>query len=673
MEPDKEYFAFISYKREDEKWAKWLQHKLEHYRFPTNLNERTDLPKNIRPTFRDITDLTPGVLAEEIDVALRNSQWLIVICSPRSARSPWVGKEAQTFIDHGRSEHIIPFVIEGNPFSKEPDAECYPEALLNLTGDCELLATNINEMGRDAAAIKVVARMFGLKFDTLWRRHEREQRRKRWLIVAGSILFALLSLAVGAYVARMNIQLDKANANLTAVNKEVQAERDRAKKATDSLIIVNKEVLAERDRANTERDRAEEVTNSLRTAYDSITRQNDLIQQQNVQLAEERDNVLRANWKMMENRARFVAEKGQELIVDHDSYTARLLALAILPESMDNPDKPYISEVEALLRDASYNDEGVLRGHTGRVSTVVFSPDGKRIVTGSDDKTIRIWDAATGRQIGEPLIGHTERITSVAFSYDNKRIVSGAFDGTIRIWDVITGKQIREIIVGNDYKGLITSVSFSPDGKSVVSGACDSTIRIWEVTTGIQIGNSLLGHTDAVNSVAFSPDGKRIVSGSWDNTVRIWDVTTGIQVGNSLVGHNGAVNFVSFSPDGVNVVSASMDETVCIWNAITGKRIRIIEGLHFGGSGHPMGIQSAEFSFDGNKIVSGVASNLVEIWDASTGWSLGLWRGHTDYVNSVMFSPDGRNIVSASNDHTARIWDITSSTYSLVGKPIQGG
>ena len=100
---DKRYFAFISYKREDEKWAKWLQEKLEHYRFPTNLNGRTDLPKSIRPTFRDVTDLTPGLLAEEIKKALNDSQWLIVVCSPRSAKSQWVCKEAQTFIDLGRS------------------------------------------------------------------------------------------------------------------------------------------------------------------------------------------------------------------------------------------------------------------------------------------------------------------------------------------------------------------------------------------------------------------------------------------------------------------------------------------------------------------------------------------------------------------------------------------
>lgn len=189
MKKEKEYYAFISYKREDEKWAKWLQDKLEHYHFPTNLNGRTDLPTYIRPTFRDVTDLTPGLLTEEIDKALRSSEWLIVICSPRSAKSPWVCKEAQTFIDLGRAKHIIPFVIEGAPFSNNTLTECYPESLLNLTGSRELLAANINEMGRVAAVIKVVARMFNLRFDVLWQRHERRRKKIRNIWLAVIILF----------------------------------------------------------------------------------------------------------------------------------------------------------------------------------------------------------------------------------------------------------------------------------------------------------------------------------------------------------------------------------------------------------------------------------------------------------------------------------------------------
>ena len=169
-----DYYAFISYKREDEEWAKWLQHKLEHYRLPSNLNGRTDLPREIRPVFKDTSELNPGNLPQQIHDALDGSKFLIVVCSPRSAQSEWVNKEVSTFIEMGRTKRIIPFIIEGTAFSKDAADECFPQALRQLPEDQEILGANINEMGRDAAAVKVIAQMFGMKFDALWQRHERE-------------------------------------------------------------------------------------------------------------------------------------------------------------------------------------------------------------------------------------------------------------------------------------------------------------------------------------------------------------------------------------------------------------------------------------------------------------------------------------------------------------------
>ena len=187
------YHAFISYKREDEEWAKWLQHKLEHYKLPSNLNGRSDLPKEIRPIFRDQSDLAGGVLANEINKALQSSKYLIVICSPRAAQSGWVGKEVQTFIELGRTDKIIPFIIGGTAYAQDPIDECFPLALRKLPSHQELLGVNINEMGRDAAAVKVVAQMFGLQFDELWRRYEREKSKKRNRAFIGIVLFALIS------------------------------------------------------------------------------------------------------------------------------------------------------------------------------------------------------------------------------------------------------------------------------------------------------------------------------------------------------------------------------------------------------------------------------------------------------------------------------------------------
>lgn len=193
-----EYFAFISYKREDEKWAKRLQRKLESYRLPTALRKKyPDLPGKIRPIFRDQSDLAGGNLNNEIEKSLDGSKYLIVICSPRSAKSPWVSKEVQYFINHGREDAIIPFIIGGIPNSPVPQDECFPEGLRNLNGTKEILGININEMGRSAAMIKVVARMLGLRFDILWQRYRR--KRVRRIVSLSSVAILLMVCALCCY------------------------------------------------------------------------------------------------------------------------------------------------------------------------------------------------------------------------------------------------------------------------------------------------------------------------------------------------------------------------------------------------------------------------------------------------------------------------------------------
>ena len=265
----------------------------------------------------------------------------------------------------------------------------------------------------------------------------------------------------------------------------------------------------------------------------------------------------------------------------------------------------------SLFAYLDYQDVSLLtlRGHTNRVESAAFSPDGQRIVSASGDRTIRIWDAQTGEQIGSPLTGHTGGVESAAFSPDGQRIVSASGDNTIRIWDAQTGEQIGNSLRG--HTNWVRSAAFSPDGQRIVSASDDYTIRIWDAHTGEQIGSPLRGHTSSVWSAAFSPDGKRIVSASWDETIRIWDAHTGEQIGSPLRGHTNGVESAAFSPDGQRIVSASDDETIRIWDAQTGEQI-----------GSPL-------------------------------------TGHTNLVRSAAFSPDGKRIVSASGDKTIKIWDVS--------------
>ncbi|OOK77749.1 nucleoporin Nup120/160 family protein [Mycobacterium kansasii] len=206
-----------------------------------------------------------------------------------------------------------------------------------------------------------------------------------------------------------------------------------------------------------------------------------------------------------------------------------------------------------------------LTGHTLWVTSVAFSPDGRRIVSGSADDTLRLWDAGTGQPIGAPLTGHTASVSSVAFSPDGHRIVSGSYDKTLRLWDAATGQPIGAPLTGHTES--VTSVAFSPDGHRIVSGSTDTTLRLWDAATGAPIGAPLTGHTDSVDSVAFSSDGRRIVSGGSiaDGTVRLWDVSTGQQIGPPLSGHTGTVFSVAFSPDGRRIVSGGLDMTLRLW------------------------------------------------------------------------------------------------------------
>lgn len=220
-----EYFAFISYKREDEKWAKWLQHKLEYYKLPSSVRkDNPDLPGKIRPVFKDTTDLEPGVLTQKIQIALNSSKFLIVICSPRSANSVWVSKEVQSFIDSGRADHIIPFIIGGTPNALNPKEECYPEGLRQLAGEKELLGANINEMGRDAAAIKVVARMFNLRFDTLWQRFKRYKRIRTFISIIVVSLLLFMSVIIALVLWSKNKTIDEQNVRLTQLVNNLQEE-----------------------------------------------------------------------------------------------------------------------------------------------------------------------------------------------------------------------------------------------------------------------------------------------------------------------------------------------------------------------------------------------------------------------------------------------------------------
>ena len=291
-----------------------------------------------------------------------------------------------------------------------------------------------------------------------------------------------------------------------------------------------------------------------------------------------------------------------------------------------------------------------LIGHSESVWSVAFNHDGSRIVSGSTDHTVKLWDSVTG-QVLNTFVGHRYWVTSVSINHDGSKIVSGSYDRTIKLWDSLAGEVIRTFI-GHD--ASVTSVSFNYDGSRIASGSADHTARVWDSATGSTI-QSLVGHSGIVKSVAFNYDGTLVVSGSEDNTIKIWSSMTG-DIISTLTGHTSPVTAVSFNHDGSVVVSGSDDHSVRLWNRATG-------GISHTLTDHTCDVRSVAFSPDGSRVVSGSEDKTVKIFDAKTGALINTFSGnggHCTTVTSVSFNHDGTRVVAALNDKTIKVWDSST-------------
>jgi RNA polymerase sigma factor (sigma-70 family) len=308
----------------------------------------------------------------------------------------------------------------------------------------------------------------------------------------------------------------------------------------------------------------------------------------------------------------------------------------------------------------------VLQFHVGRFPALALSPDGKTLAVnqGAGDRpSLSLWDATTGKEL-RPLAGHSNTVHAILFSGDGKTLLSCGDDRTVRFWDVATGKQVRVL----DQPNAVGQIALAPDGRTLAAVAvtkeegktgqgiratwwkASEEVSLWDLASGKET-HPLKGHENGVSALTFAPDGKTLVTCDW-RTTHWWDVATGQELPGRRV-PAARVDSLAFSPDGQTLATGGADQVVRLWDAATGR-----EKLR--PAGHLASVHGAAVSPDGRTLATAGGDGTVRLWDAATGAEIRKLVGHERDVSSVAFSADGRSLLSAGVDQTVRLWDPTT-------------
>jgi WD40 repeat protein len=356
-----------------------------------------------------------------------------------------------------------------------------------------------------------------------------------------------------------------------------------------------------------------------------------------------------------------------------------VFSLSFCPIELDLPSgKAYVlatAHGDGLVRlwNVSTGEQMLKFGHPKQVYSVRFSPDGKLLATGSDDCTVKIWDAATGACL-HTFTNHTKRVWSVRFSPDGKLLATCSGDGTICLWacpPVIEGLGLsgaaasrRDVAtwtlidVFTGYRDWLFAIEFSPDSQMLAVGNVGNVVKIWQIHTNQHVA-TLSGHSTWVSTLNFSANGRLLITASGDRSAYLWDTTTWQEL-YRWQGYSNWIESVVFHPNGTRLLAGGQDGLIREWDLQTKKTIQRF-------AGHQLCVWSVDYSRDGKLIVSGSADSTVKLWNAETGNLIRTLSAQQGDVWKVQFSPNGRFIAGITMDNTGVcLWSATGELYATL-------
>lgn len=468
----------------------------------------------------------------------------------------------------------------------------------------------------------------------LLKRHKKETT----LVAVG---LAILITVVSGFIIRVRAERDRALSS----EQLAQAKSEESRKQRDLAMASEREAREARKQEQLARADAEKKSEESRQQRDLA-----MASEKKAVVATQLEQVARtdAEKKSEESRLRLVrlnVASGTRLMNDGDLLGSLPWFAEALRLDRGDPVREEINRTRlgAVLDQCPRPIQ--VWFHARPVKFTSYSPDGRSVVTASEDKTARVWDARSGQPI-TPFLKHEDIVFYAAFSPDGGAVVTASKDKTARVWDSKTGQPVCPPL---KHEGAVFQAAFSPDGGEIATAGDDGVANVWDRANGKL--KLTLKHAKGVHYVQFSPDGKLIATASQDGAARLWDRATGLQVGIPLQ-HRDAVEHVLFSPDSRRVLTTSWDATAKLWDATTSQLLFTFK--------HQELVWDASFSPDGKRIVTASYDRTARVWDAATGQQVGEPLVHQGAVWSAFFSPDSRLILTAGHDATARVWDATT-------------